>query len=62
MSIKDKLQAARAAAASSLPDVLMVAGAGAISVGAGMVYLPAGWIVAGLFTMAAGYLSARGGK
>lgn len=65
MSIKDKLQAARAAAASSLPDVLMVAGAGAISVGAGMVYLPAGWIVAGLFALAAGVLTSgvtKGGK
>lgn len=62
MSMKDKLQAARAVAASWLPDALMVAGAAGISYGAGLMYLPAGWIVAGGFTLASGWLSARGGK
>lgn len=62
MNIKDKLQAARAVAAGWLPDVLMVAGAGAVSAGAGMVYLPAGWMVGGVFALVAGYMSARGGK
>jgi len=62
MNIKDKLQAARAVAAGWLPDVLMVAGAGAVSAGAGMVYVPAGWIVGGVFALFAGYMSARGGK
>lgn len=52
---KDKL-------ASWLPDALMLSGAGAVSAGAGMVYLPAGWIVAGLFALAFGYLVARGGR
>ncbi|MES1979559.1 MAG: hypothetical protein V4451_16070 [Pseudomonadota bacterium] len=62
MNIKDKLQAARAVAAGWLPDVLMVAGAGAVSAGAGMVYVPAGWIVGGVFALVAGWLTARGGK
>lgn len=52
---KDKL-------ASWLPDALMLSGAGAVSAGAGMVYLPAGWIVAGAFSMAFGWMVARGVK
>jgi hypothetical protein len=62
MSMKDKLQAARAVAASWLPDALMIAGAGGVSCGAGLVYLPVGWIVAGLFALAAGWMLARGAK
>lgn len=62
MNIKNQLQAARAVAAGWLPDALMVSGAAAVSAGAGMVYPPAGWIVAGVFALAAGYMSARGGK
>jgi len=62
MNIKDKLQTARAAAAGWLPDVLMVAGAGAVSAGAGMVYQPAGSIVGGVFALVAGYKTARGGR
>ena len=62
MNIKDKLQAARAVAAGWLPDALMVAGAGAVSAGAGMVYQPAGWIAGGVFALVAGWLTARGGK
>ena len=62
MNIKDKLQAARAAAAGWLPDVLMVAGAGSVSAGAGMVYLPAGWIVGGVLSLVAGVLTARVSK
>ena len=62
MTIKEYLQAARAVAASWLPDALRAAGAGAVSSGAGMVYLPAGWIVGGLFGLAAGWLLARGAK
>lgn len=54
MSIKNELQVI---AANWLPDVLMLAGAGAVSVGAGMIYVPAGWIVGGLFALLAGYLS-----
>ncbi len=62
MSIKEKLQAARRVAASWLPDALMTAGAGAASFGAGMVYVPAGWIVAGVFALVAGWMLARGDK
>jgi len=59
MSITEKLKAARAVAADQLPDALMVGGVGAISAGAGMIYAPAGWIVGGLFALAAGVLVAR---
>ena len=45
---------------SFAPDVLMVAGAAAASAGVGIIFLPAGLIVAGLFLIAAGVLSARG--
>ncbi len=44
------------------PDLLMVAGAGAVAYGAGMVYLPAGFIVGGLMLAAVGWLLARGEK
>lgn len=62
MSIKMKLRAAQAAAASWLPDALMAAGSASVSCGIGMVYRPAGWIMAGIFALAAGYALARGGK
>mgnify|MGYP000629645252 CR=1 FL=1 len=45
-----------------LPDVLYVAGAGSVAAGAGMVYLPAGWITGGCFAIIAAVLAARGGK
>lgn len=62
MTIKDKLHAAGAVAASHVPDALMVGGAGAVSYGASLIYLPAGYVVAGVFALVAGYLLARGGK
>lgn len=62
MSIKQKLLAGVKLAGTALPDALMVGGATGISYGAGMVYLPAGWIVGGLFGLAAGWLLARGAK
>ena len=62
MNTAEKFKAARAAAGDLLPDVLMIGGAAAVSVGAGMVYSPAGWIVGGLFALAAGWIGARGGK
>lgn len=49
----------QALAADGWPDALMVAGAAAMSYGAGLVYLPAGWMLAGVFTIAAGVLGAR---
>ena len=47
---------------SILPDALMIGGAAALSYGAGLVYAPAGFIVAGLLLMAAGVLTARVAK
>lgn len=49
----------KAFAAGSWPDALMVAGAGAVSFGAGQVYVPAGWIAAGIFALVAGILGSR---
>jgi hypothetical protein len=62
MSITEKLQTARSVAASWLPDALMMAGAGSVSYGVGMVSVPGGWVVAGVFAIAAGWMTARGGK
>jgi hypothetical protein len=45
---------------ANLPDVLLAGGGIAIAVGAGMVYPPAGFIVGGMISMAAGWLIARG--
>lgn len=61
MNLKEHLKKGALAAAGQIPDALMVAGAASISAGAGMVYLPAGWIVGGLFALLAGYKLARGG-
>lgn len=57
---KAKLKALAARAGGLVPDALLVGGAGAVSFGAGMVYLPAGWIVGGVFALVAGYMSAKG--
>lgn len=63
MTTQEKLKAARAAAVGLLPDALLIAGAAAVAGGAGMVYEPAGYIVGGLFALAAGVLLAKkGGK
>jgi hypothetical protein len=60
MTIKDKLHTAASAAAGFLPDALMIAGASGVSFGAWLVYCPAGYVVGGLFAIAAGYMLARG--
>lgn len=62
MTLKQRLQAVQAAASAWLPDALMAAGAAAVSVGAGMVYQPAGWIVAGWFSLAAGVVLSRAAR
>lgn len=49
----------KAVAAEWWPDSLMVAGGGAVSYGAGLVYQPAGWIVAGVLLIVAGVLGSR---
>lgn len=56
--IKDRLKAARAVAASWLPDALMVGGGGAVSYGAWLVSEPAGFVVGGVLMGWAGYMLA----
>ena len=56
------MQKLAAHAAGWMPDVLMTAGAAGVTVGAWMVYRPAGWIAGGLFLLAAGWLLARGAE
>lgn len=55
------LKKALAGAAGLLPDALMLAGIGAISYGARLIYAPAGWIVVGAFALGFGFLLARSG-
>jgi len=45
-----------------LPDALLVGGAAALSYGAWVIYPAAGFIVAGVLSMAAGVLTARAAK
>jgi|GEM_PF-858829 len=40
-----------------LVDLLLVGGAAAMTVGAGCIYPPAGWIVGGLLAMAGAFLA-----
>lgn len=56
--MKERLQAV----AGWIPDALMTGGAGAVAYGASLVYQPAGFVVGGVFLLAAGWLLARGGK
>lgn len=42
-------------------DLIMVAGAAAVAIGAGMVYLPAGLIVGGMLAVAGAVLNSLGG-
>lgn len=56
MTVKDILMGAK----GMIPDALMVGGAAAVSYGASMIYLPAGWIVGGALAIAGGALAARG--
>lgn len=60
--IKTKIQSAAKVAAGWVPDALMASGGGAVAYGASLVYLPAGYVVGGLFLLAAGWLTARGSK
>lgn len=52
--MKQHLQAMLAAVASVVPDGLMMAGAGALSYGAWLIYQPAGWLVGGALVLVAG--------
>lgn len=60
--MKEHLQKMLAAAAGAMPEAVTGAGAAAVAYGAGLVYLPAGWIVGGVLGVAAGVLMARGAK
>ncbi len=60
--MKKHIEALAALAAEWAPDAGMVAGAGAIAYGAGLIYVPAGWIVGGAFLLAVGWMAAKGGK
>ena len=44
---------------SLVPEALMTCGAAAVSVGGGMIYSPAGFVIAGGFLLVAGVLCAR---
>lgn len=62
MRIAKQLKQGVSALSGWLPDALMVMGAGSVSYGAGLVYQPAQYVAAGVFLLAAGWLTARGGK
>lgn len=51
----------RKALAKYAPDVVLIAGAAAVAVGAGMIYLPAGVITGGVLAIAGVVLSTLGG-
>lgn len=42
--------------------VLLLGGAAAVTIGAALIYPPAGWIAGGLFAIAGGVLAAIGGE
>lgn len=44
---------------SAVPDALILAGSASVSYGAWAIYPPAGWIVCGVFALAAGIVLAR---
>jgi hypothetical protein len=58
--MNEKLQALAAIVGGNAPDALMLAGAGAISYGAGMIYPPLLWIVGGALAIAVGMVWAGG--
>lgn len=60
--MKEHLQRIAKAAAGWLPDALMAGGAAAFSYGGWLVNPPMGWMCAGLFALAGGWLLARGAK
>lgn len=62
MRITETLAKGGAALTGWAPDALMVSGAGAVAYGASLMYEPAGFLVGGLFLIAAGWLAARGGR
>ena len=57
--MKAHLRALAATAREHIPDALLVGGASAVTCGVALIYAPAGWIVGGLFALAAGVYTAR---
>lgn len=55
-----KRESVKKAIVGHIPDALMVLGGVLIAWGAGMVFVPAGFMVGGGLAIAAGYLIARG--
>lgn len=62
MTATDTARRIIAAAAGWLPDALLIGGATSLAYGAGLIYLPAGFIVGGLVAITGGVLLARGSK
>lgn len=62
MKFTDIVTRAGAAIAAQTPDALMVAGAGAVSYGVYLVSVPAGYVIAGVFMLAGGWLLAKGSR
>lgn len=58
--LKGIVRSAGSNAASGAADALFLAGAGAVSYGAWLMYAPAGFIVGGVLAMVAGVIVARG--
>lgn len=59
MTLKSAIVATPAALRGLAPDGMMLAGIAAISHGAWLIYSPAGWVVAGGFSLGFGVLLAR---
>ena len=57
--MKGLLRRAAKVAGDWAPDAMLLAGAGGVSYGAGLVYVPAGFIVGGLLLIFAGYQAGR---
>lgn len=55
------MEKVKKALAHYLGDAVLIAGAAAVAVGSGMIYLPAGLIVGGLLAIAGAVLSSLGG-
>jgi hypothetical protein len=58
-TLKAALKRAAAASADSVPDAILLFGAGLVSYGAHMIYAPSGFIVGGMFFLYAGWAAAR---
>lgn len=62
MKLPDMLKKAAGSAAAWAPDVLMIGGAASVAYGSGLIYRPAGFIVAGVLVIVGGVMLARGAQ